>query len=325
MQTLSIKSLFQFICLGLATIILSACSSEPQPLLKVGFNQWVGYQPLVLARELKFYNQKQIKLAELPSTTDTLQLLHAGELDAAALTLDETLLAIEQGTPLSVILIFDISDGADALIAQTNIKTLQELKGKRIGVESTATGNIMFYSILKQAKLDEKDIHIVYLTADEHVSAYKNNIVDAVITFEPSRTNLLNQGGNELFTSRMIPNLIVDVLAVRTDQLQKQHANIQLLVDGYYKARHHMKTNAKDAMQRMALGLGITPTELQDSFKGLKLPSLTETQALFAGNPSLFEKNAHTVSKTLQKMGSIDTTLNLTTLQNSAFLDSLQP
>ena len=78
-------------------------------------------------------------------------------------------------------------------------------------------------------------------------------------------------------------------------------------------------------MQRMAPSLGITPTELQTSFKGLKLPSLTENQALFAGNPSLFEKNAHTVSKTLQKIGALKTALNLTTLQNSTFLDSLQP
>ncbi len=319
------KSLFQFISLGLTAIMLSACSSEPQSLLKVGLNQWVGYQPMLLARNLGFYNQKQIKLAELPSTTDTLHLLHTGELDAAALTLDETLQAIEQGTPLSVVLVFDISNGADVLITQENIKNLQELKGKRIGVESTAVGGIMLYSVLKKAKLDEKDIHIVYLTLDEHVSAYKNGEVDAVITFEPFRTRLLKQGGNELFTSRMIPNLIVDVLAVRTGQLQKQRTNIQALLDGYYKARRHMEINAKDAMRRMSPGLGITPAELQASFKGLKLPSLAENQEAFSGTPSLFEKKANTVLKILQNAGIIEASLKITSLQNSTFLDSSQP
>jgi len=320
------KKLVLFIYLGLAAIILSACSlNEPQQLLKVGLTQWVGYQPMLLARNLGFYNQKKIKLAELPSTTDTLHLLHTGELDAAALTLDETLLAIEQGTSLSIILIFDVSNGADVLIARENIKNLKELKGKRIGVESTATGGIMLYSVLKQAKLDEKDIHIVYLTADEHVSAYKNGKVDAVITFEPFKTRLLKQGGNELFTSRMIPNLIIDVLAVRTDQLQKQRANIQTLVDGYYKARHHMETNAKDAMQRMAPGLDITPTELQASFKGLKLPSLTENLGLFSGKPSLFEKSAKALLLILQNTGSVEAPLEFASLQNVAFLNAVQP
>jgi len=175
------KRLFQAVCLCLAATTLSACSTEPQPLLKVVLNQWVGYQPILLARNLGFYNQKKIKLAELPSTTDTLHLLHTGELSAAALTLDETLLAIEQGTPLSVVMIFDISNGADVLIAQANIKNLQGLKGKRIGVESTAVGGIMLYPALKRAKLDEKDVQIIYLTADEHFSAYKNDKVDAVI------------------------------------------------------------------------------------------------------------------------------------------------
>jgi len=319
------KRLFQAVCLCLAATTLPACSTEPQPLLKVGLNQWVGYQPMLLARNLGFYNQKKIKLAELPSTTDTLHLLHTGELDAAALTLDETLLAIEEGTPLSVVMIFDISNGADVLITQPNIKHLQELKGKRIGVESTAVGGIMLYSVLKRAKLDEKDIHIVYLTADEHFSAYKNGKVDAVITFEPFRTRLLKQGGNELFTSRMIPNLIVDILAIRTDQIQKQHANIQALVDGYYKARHHMAINTKDAMQRMVPGLGMTPTELQAAFKGLKLPSLAENKALFSGKPSLFEKSTNSVLKILQDTGSIEPSLSLASLQNNTFLSAVQP
>jgi len=267
---------------------------------------------MLLARDLGFYNQKAIKLAELPSTTDTLHLLHVGELDAAALTLDETLLAIEQGTPLSVVMIFDISNGADVLIAQPNIKHLQELKGKRIGVESTAVGGIMLYSALKQAKLHEKDVQIIYITADEHVSA-------------PCRTPLLKQGGNELFTSRMTPNLIIDVLAIRTDQLQKQHANIQTLIDGYYKARHHMAINTKDAMQRMVPGLGMTPAELQTAFKALKLPSLAENKALFSGKPSLFEKNTHSILKILQDTGLIEPSLKLTPLQNNTFLSAVQP
>ncbi|MDQ6967845.1 MAG: ABC transporter substrate-binding protein [Mariprofundaceae bacterium] len=320
------KALFRFIILALIATMFSACSSdEPKPLLKVGLNQWVGYQPMLLARSLGFYDKKQIKLAELPSTTDAIHLLQAGELDAAALTLDEALLVIDHGTALTVVLVFDSSEGADVLIARPNIKHLQALKGKRIGVESSAVGNMMLHSILKKAKLNEQDVHIVYLTLDEHVSAYKNGEVDAVITFEPSRTHLLKMGGHELFTSRMIPNLIIDVLAVRTDQLQKQHANIQTLIDGYYKARHQMATKTADAMQRMAPSVGMTPTELQASFKGLKLPSLAENKALFSGQPSPFEKSAHIILKTLQDTGEIDQPLNLTLLQNSTFLNAVQP
>ncbi|MDQ6968504.1 MAG: hypothetical protein Q9M14_07475, partial [Mariprofundaceae bacterium] len=136
---------------------------------------------------------------------------------------------------------------------------------------------------------------------------------------------LLKMGGHELFTSRMIPNLIIDVLAVRTDQLQKQHANIQTLIDGYYKARHHMVTKTADAMQRMAPSVGMTPTELQASFKGLKLPNLTATKALFSGQPSPFEKSAHLILKTLQDTGEIKQSPNLTLPPNSTFLNAVQP
>jgi len=320
-----VKCLLQLMFLGLAATMLAACSSEPQPLLKVGSNRWPGYEPMFLASNLGFYNKTEIKLVELPSATDSLHLLYTGEIDAAALTLDEALVAIEQGTKLSIVLIFDISNGADVLIAAPNIKKLQDIKGKRVGVESTAVGSIMLQSLLKHAKLDEFDIDIVYLTADEHVSAYRNGQVDAIITFEPSKTQLLKQGAHELFTSQMIPGLIVDVLAVRTELLNKQHTNIQSLVDGYYKARQYMLTHEEDAMQRMAPRLGITANEFQLTFSGLKLPSLAANQSSFAGQPSSFEKSAYSVMTTLLHAGSISHAVDLTHLVDSTFVESSQP
>ncbi|PCI43045.1 MAG: nitrate ABC transporter [Proteobacteria bacterium] len=320
------KEISQLALLGLMAIILAACSNnEPQPLLKIGSNQWIGYQPMFLARDLGLYDKKQVKLVELPSTTDILHFLHTGELDAAALTLDETLLAIDQGTPLSVILVFDFSNGADALIVKPSIKHLQDLKGKRVGVESTAVGSIMIYSALKLAKLNTEDIHIVYLPADEHLSAYQSGKVDAIVTFEPLRTQLLKKRCKELFTSSMIPGLIVDVLAVRTELLENQRVNIQALVDGYYKARHYMAINEKDAMQRMALGLSITPIELQASFKGLKLPTLAETKVSFSDTPSSFDNTAHRVLKVLKDTGGIGASLNFKSLKNNTFLNAVQP
>lgn len=306
--------------------LLTSCSSEPQPLLKVGSNQWPGYAPMFLAREIGLYDQQKIKLVELPSSTESIHLLQVGALDAAALTLDETLLAIQHNTQLSIILIFDISDGADVLLVKPNIKSLHDLKGKRVGVESSAVGATMLFSTLKHAKLKESDIKVVYLTVDEHVSAYKEGLVDAVVTFEPAATILSKQGAHVLFNSHMIPNHIVDVLVVRNEQLERQDANIQLLVDGYYKAREFMRKQPKQAIRLMAPQLNLTPTETMNAFHGLKLPSLAENKDFFSGSPSVFDKSSSSVLNILEKSGLIKKpNVDITQLQNSRFIKASRP
>ncbi|MFQ5355783.1 MAG: ABC transporter substrate-binding protein, partial [Mariprofundaceae bacterium] len=294
-------SILRLMSIGLAALILAACSAEEHSLLKVGSNQWPGYEPMFLARDLGFYDENRIKLVELPSSTESLHLLHEGTLDAAALTLDEALGAMAGNTSISVVLVFDVSNGADVILASPSILTVQDLKGRKVGVESTAVGAIVLYSALKKAGLAETDVELSYLTVDEHVHAYTKGEVDAVVTFEPSKTKLLRQGAHVLFDSREIAGLIVDVLVVRTDQLNEQMRNIQMLIDGYYKARQYMREQPDHAMTLMAPRLGMSPQALRDAYQGLKLPDLSENQALFSGEPSPFESSANEVLKVMSE------------------------
>ena len=54
--------------LGLLTVFLMlSCTPEPPTLLKVGVIQWAGYEPVMLARQLGYLAQENVKLVELPS------------------------------------------------------------------------------------------------------------------------------------------------------------------------------------------------------------------------------------------------------------------
>ncbi|MDX8388038.1 MAG: ABC transporter substrate-binding protein, partial [Ghiorsea sp.] len=202
-------------------LFLSGCFSEPPTPLKVGVNKWVGYEPLFLARSLGAYDEG-IKLVELPNSSESISMLHNKLIDAAALTLDEVLSIINRGTPMTIILPFDYSLGADALVANKSIQDLPALKGKRLGVEASAVGAIMALSALNQAGLEKSDVIIVNLGVDQHFSQYQLGNIDAVITFEPVKSQLLKLGGHTLFDSSQVPGLIVDVLAVRTEVLKSK-------------------------------------------------------------------------------------------------------
>ena len=300
--------------------LLTTCTVEPPELLKVGVNQWPGYEPIVLARDLSYLPQKQVKLVELPSNTESIALLRTGRLDAAALTLDEALNVINLGTELTIVLVLDFSNGADVLLAKPTLKSLADIQGHRVGVETTGVGALLFHAALNQAKLEGDDVQVVYLPADEQEAAYISGQVDAVITFEPIKSKLEQHGAHVLFDSSEVSDLIVDVLAVRTDQLEKQRENIIQLVQAYAKARLYMTQYTEKSMQMMAVRLQTTPHDLKQIYQGLILPSLSENVAYFSGSPSKFERHVHRVCDFMKNEGMLHKEMTPSYIQDKSFV-----
>lgn len=309
----------------LAVFFMVSCTAEPPALLKVGVIQWAGYEPVILARQLGYLEQDKVKLVELPSNTESMVLLHEGRLDAATLTLDEALSVMNMGTELTIVLVFDFSNGADVLLVKPSIKSLMDIRHRRIGVESTGVGALLFHAVLDYAKLEDDDVEVVYLPSDEHEAAYMNGKVDALVTFDPIKSRLEKRGAHVLFDSRLVPDLIVDVLAVRTDQLEKQRQNILQLVQGYAKARDYMKLHAEKSLQLMAPRLQVSPDELDQSYQGLILPSLSENQAYFSGSPSKFQRHVQKVYRFMKNENMLNHELSLSQIQDGSFVKRVTP
>jgi len=316
MKYFAYAKLFVFMSL----FLLTSCTVKPPELLKVGVNQWPGYEPIVLARDLGYLPQNQVKLVELPSNTESIALLRAGRLDAAALTLDEALNVINLGTELTIVLVFDFSNGADVLLANSTLKNLADIRHHRVGVETTGVGALLFHAALNEAKLEGDDVQVVYLPADEQEAAYTSGQVDAVVTFEPIKSRLEQHGAHVLFDSSEVPDLIVDVLAVRTDQLEKQRENIFQLVQAYAKARSYMTQYAEKSLQLMAPRLQMTPHDLQQTYQGLILPSLSENIAYFSGSPSKFERHTHKVYDFMKHEGMLHRKMSFAHIQDKSFV-----
>ncbi len=108
----------------LLLLLLTACGQAPRPPLRIATNVWPGYEPLYLARELGYFDPRTVRLVEMGSSTEVLHELRNGTIDGAALTLDEALSAVAEGLPLVVVLVMDISAGADALVARPGLERL---------------------------------------------------------------------------------------------------------------------------------------------------------------------------------------------------------
>lgn len=262
-----------------ALLFISGCGQQTPTLLHIGFIDWIGYQPLHIARDQGYFRDKTIKLVELNNGTDVMQELRTGQLQAAALTLDETLIMLEEGLKLHVIVVMDLSAGADAVIARPEYNEVAQLRGKKVAVEYTATGAVLLDAALISAGMTLDDIEIVSCQFDRHVDCYQS--ADAVVTFEPVKTKLVKKGANIVFDSSSIVGRIIDVLVVRNDALDLHQASIQELVDAYFRAVSLLKKNPERAYPVVSSRTGLSPEELNIAYQSIIIPERERNRELF--------------------------------------------
>ena len=305
-------------------LVLSGCSDEALNPLRVGTTLWPGYEPLHLAVEKGYIESSEFLLVDSPSPHGSIQGIRNGDLDAVALTLDEVLLLVDQGVALQVVLVFDFSNGGDAIIAHRSVEGIKQLRGMRVGLESTALGTYLLSRALEQHGMALEDVSQKYIKVSGHARALQRGEVDAVVTFDPVRSELLSEGGRELFSSRDIPNEIVDVLAVRNAYAEKNPQRIQELINGWYQALDYLEAQPQAAAEIIGKRIKLRPDEVLQGFTTLQLPSRIDTLALMHGSEegeAPLAVAARRLAATMQRQGMLQNDIDVSSLIRPEYLD----
>lgn len=317
---------FTLVMILMAGIALhTGCAREKPGTLRVGTNVWPGYEPLYLARSLGFYENAEIRLVEYPSTTSVIRAYKNNVIEVAAVTIDEALLLAEDGPAGYVILVADFSNGADAVVVKPGIDSVSGLKGKRVGVETTALGAYMLSRSLESAGLEPKDVTIYPIELQKHEKAFKDSLVDAVVTFDPVREKLISAGGKIVSDSSKMPGEIVDVLYIRRDILEKNRETVNTLVAGWFRALDHLQKNPADAARRVAPREKMEPEEYLNTLKGIRFPGMKENLALLSGSDPAFLKGAKTLAKAMKEKNLLTADIDPSTLVNQAVVQGSAP
>ncbi len=269
---------------------------ETETPLLLGTNLWLGYEPLFLARDLGHFDEDSVRLVECSSSSQVIRQFRDNTIQAAALTMDEVLLLRERGLDLRVVLVMDISQGGDAVLARADVQDLADLRGRKVGVENSALGAFVLTRALQKVDLSAQDVTIVSVEADEHELAFLSQKIDAVVTFDPVRNRLLAAGAIQLFDSTEMPNEIFDVLVVRADAWEQHQTHLVTVLRGWFKALQYLEQNPDEALRSMSARIKLTSEQIKQGQQGFRAPSLQENLSLLGGQPSLLEENARRLS-----------------------------
>lgn len=280
-----------------------ACSQPVEPPLTVGVNTWVGYDPLVLARDREAVDARQVKVVELVSSAEAVRHLRNGLLDAAGLTLDEALRLVDSGFEVRIVALLDTSAGADVVVAAPRVTSLQKLRGEHIAVEDATVGTLMLERLLRKANLRQDDVTVVRMDATQHLTALLSDRVAAAVSYAPLNGPIQALGYRPIFDSREIPGQIVDVLVVRTEVLEDRPEAVDALMAAWEAGLNVMQLDPQGAAASMAPGADLSPAQYQAVQQGLRFYSPAESLSMLSGEPPPLAQQSSDMTHLLQELG----------------------
>jgi NitT/TauT family transport system substrate-binding protein len=241
------------------------------------------------------------------------------------MTLDETLLLTEDVADIRVVMVADVSNGADVILAKPELGSVKDLKGHRIGAETTALGAYVLLRALQLSGLTREDVEIVPLEFSEDEAAFTHGIVDAVVTYEPTRTKLCNVGARQIFDSSQMPGEIVDVLVMRAEYVRAHPDAVQRLLRSFYRAQGYFKERPEDFLRIAAARENNTPEEFRSSLTLLRLLDVNESRAMLTGQPPPLLKIARSLATLMVDQKLLLKTVDAESLFDERMLDRIYP
>jgi NitT/TauT family transport system substrate-binding protein len=278
----------QFLQLCVASPLLlsaiSACGRAKA--FSLGVYQHPGHEAFYISEHFNLL-PTDVMLRTSQSSEAIVSAMLSGELDAAALALDEVLTCLAAGIPLQVILVLARSCGANALLSKPEFHNAAQLKGKVIALESRPATELLLDHYLHQSGLGRQEVDIAYLPQLKQMMAWENSQIDAAINTPPVSHYIERAGAVRLFDSSQCPPLMFQVLAVRTDRIDWLNNIPARLLNSYYLGLQQIRLFSGDSIRRTALWRNLTLTETQNYFASVQYPSPNQNMTLLSSSDIL--------------------------------------
>jgi len=253
--------------------------------LRVGHDLWIGFSGVFLAQELGYFRDLglEVDLRGFPGPGDSIPPLLAGHLDVTLTTLHN--LALVGGTersPLTAIYFLDASNGADAIVARTGIKSVYELNGKNIAVTLDEANHMLLIHALESAGLTEQDVKLVNMSADDAGAALLAGRVDAAVTWEPWVSKArAGANGNVIFSSRDVPDTIINIVSVRRETLEQKTEILKRFLAGIDRGVAFLRSDLDAAVPIIARWLEADPDDIRGMLANDVIYSMYDNRELF--------------------------------------------
>ncbi|MBL8911688.1 MAG: OmpA family protein [Archangium sp.] len=316
--------------------------------LKVGINTWAGHAPGIVANggmkpgsASSLYKKKyglDVEFVLLEDPSAKLAAFIKGDIDIMWDTVDsfarEASELKEKGLKARSIIQEDWSRGGDGIVSLKTIKSVEDLKGKRVASTKFTPSHWLLLFLLSQSGLspqDRADIekNVVFTAeAPQAAAMFKAGKVDAAVTWEPDLSGAVTAREGEahiLVSTTAATNVIADTLVARQQVIDEAPGTVQAFVAGWFDAIGVMKEDPQGTNQLIADALKLTPDDVSGMLSGLKLTSYADNALFFglSGPKAYFDSLFNGAFVIWRKKGVVNTVVDAPDFNDKRFVASL--
>ena len=265
--------------------------------IKIAYSDWPGWVAWEVAIQKGWLKDvgvfAEVRVVEYGPSMEAFT---AGKVDAVMVTNGDALVTGANGAKNTIIMLTDYSNGNDMIVAKPGIKSLKELKGKKIGLEVGLVEHLMLLNALKKIGLSESDVQIVNTPTNQTPQVLASGQVDAIAAWQPNAGQALTAvaGSRAIYTSADEPGLIYDTITVSPQSLAQNREAWVKLVSVWDKTLAYIEDPATkdDALKIMAARTGSTPVDYAAFIGGTHFLTLKDGAAIIMSKDKGFKSLA---------------------------------
>ena len=207
---------------------------------------------------------------------------------------------------------YDWSRGGDAIAVDASIKSVRDLKGKRLACAEATPSHYFALYVLTQGGLTNRDVDWKFTdSAVDAANVFKAGQVDAAVSWSPDVYVAARErtGGHILASTKEATNLIADIFVARGDFLERHPEDVRRFVGGWLRGVDMVHKNPERAavlLQKSLSGVN-TLDDAKGMLEDVKLPDYAENRAFFNPQGSLvnYQSIYQTAQNIWRKIGKI--------------------
>ncbi len=213
---------------------------------------WATYNPVSLVLKDQKLLEKEfekdgitIRWVQSAGSNKALEFLNAGSIDFGSTAGAAALIGKINGNPIKSVYVYSRPEWTALVTKNDAVKTVADLKGKRVAVTRGTDPHIFLVRALAEAKLTEKDVKLVLLQHADGRLALERGDVEAWAGLDPIMAAAEVESGAKLFFRKPEANTW-GILNVREEFATANPAIVKRVLAVYEQARKWSVANPKD-------------------------------------------------------------------------------
>ena len=315
--------------------------------LVVGINTWAGHAPGIVfnngmepnaGSQYKTKYGIDVKFVLLEDPAGKLAAFKTGQVDIMWNTIDNwareaSLLASDNQQAKSIIM-QDWSRGGDGIVSLSSIKSIEDLKGKKIACTQFTPSHFLLLYVLSQSGLTpeergEIEKNIVFTTdAPAAAAAFTAKQVDAAVTWEPDLSAAVTNRAADahiLVSTQAATNIIADTLCARQDLINQAPETVRDFVRGWLDGIEMIKNDPNGSYAVVGKALKLDTDTVSGMLSGLKLTPYADNAQFYGltGSKAHYETLFDTAYVIWRKKGLAPKAVNAKDWADTRFLQTV--